>query len=892
MNENTGSRNRYTPGSAPKKEKSKPLMTPGRLALKVILTALAVVFSVILLMGSAAAGVACGGIYGMIKTTPMLDPKIFKTMGFNSYVYDAEGNVIAELKKEENRVWIDYDEIPDMLVKAYIAVEDKRFLEHNGIDLKRIGSAALSYGKKLLGADVEIQGGSTITQQLIKNLTKKDQITIPRKLQEQWQAMELEKVLTKKEIMAYYLNNVPMGGNFYGIETAAKGYFGKDVRNLSLAECASLAGITNWPTKYMPINEENIEANLTRTKMILGLMLEQGKISQSEYDEAVSEKIAFDYNPEAGKVMETSKQSYFVDETIKSVKEYLMKSYGYTEQAALDIIYSSGLHIYSTMDPKVQNALDEVFKDPQYFDIDNHYTDESPQAAMAIIDKDGYVRGIYGGRGEKEGSVFNRATQAVRQPGSSIKPLLVYGPGIDSRKITAATVVDDVKQYLLTDKPQQEWPRNVENKNFGLTTARDGLVHSRNVVATLMLKDHAGIDNGLSYLAKMGIDRTDEKYLSIAMGGFSKGMTPLQMAAAYTVFANKGVYTKPVYFTEVRDNDNNVIIENKPERTQVFSEQTVFIMDSMLEEVVKKGTAAGWGTIKYKNADGKTVTIPSAGKTGTTDKNTDKWFAGFTPYYVGVAWYGYDRTVTLETGERNSALKIWNTVMNKVHEGMAPAKFFESTPPNIVKRTICIDSGKIATDLCRNDPRGSRAREEYFIEGTEPAYGDTCTVHVKARVCTESKDAYGRNLLATEWCPADKVVEKIGIRRPVEWKPKFPGDREPLDYIYEIPEGEYCTLHGPGSLIPPIFENLFPPLDGQPDSGLPSGTPTATPSPGIGLVDPQNEDIGDSIQEEPKNGKDNSGNSSNGKNGNSEDGETRDGIDWDNFDWGDWEGLD
>ena len=214
-----------------------------------------------------------------------------------------------------------------------------------------------------------MEGGSTITQQLIKNLTKRDDVTVPRKLQEQWQALQLEKVLTKEEILTYYLNNIPMGGNFYGIETAAKGYFGKDVRDLSLAECASLAGITNWPTKYMPINEDNIEANMARTKTILGLMLEQEKITQSEYEEALNEKISFRYNPEAGKVMRTSNQSYFVDEVIKNLKNYLMQTGDYTEQAALDIIYNNGLHIYSTMDPKVQRALDEVFTDPEYFHL-------------------------------------------------------------------------------------------------------------------------------------------------------------------------------------------------------------------------------------------------------------------------------------------------------------------------------------------------------------------------------------------------------------------------------------------------------------------------------------------------------------------------------------------
>lgn len=844
-----GSSRPKTPAATSAKSK-KEETTPLKIVLKAFLVALTIVLSLLFIVGGAAAGLVSGGAFGIIKTTPMLDAKIFKNIGLNSYVYDAQGNVIAELKQEENRVWIDYKDIPKMLIDAYVAVEDKRFFEHDGIDYKRIANAGLSYVKKMLGADVDISGGSTITQQLIKNRTKNDDVTIPRKLQEQWQALELEKVLTKEEILTHYLNNVPMGGNFYGIETAAKGYYGKDVRDLSLAECASLAGITNWPSKYMPIDEKNIERNEARTKTILGLMLEQGKITQSEYDEAISEKISFNYNPEAGKVMQTSNQSYFVDEAIKSVKEFMKTTYGYTDQAAVDFIYNSGLHIYTTMDPMVQSAMDEVFTNPEFFDAENKQASGPPQAAMAIIDKDGYVRGIYGGQGAKEGSVFNRATQAERSPGSSIKPLLVYGPGIDSKTITAATVVDDVKQYLLNDKPDQEWPRNVERENYGLTGVREGLFRSRNVVATLLLKNNVGVDNALNYLAKMGINRKNEQYLSIAMGGFNKGMTPLQLAAAYTTFTNKGVYTTPLFFTEVKDNEGKVILSNKPERTQIFSEQTVFIMDNMLEDVVKRGTAASYGIIKYKNAEGKTVTIPSAGKTGTTDSNKDKWFAGFTPYYVGVTWYGYDTAVELTSEERSgAALDIWNAVMNKIHEGLPAIPFFEATPPGIVKRTICLDSGKIATDLCKADPRGGRVREEYFIDGTEPAYSDTCNVHVSAQVCTAHADALGRNMLASEYCPAETVVEKVFIKRPVEYKPKNPEDKYPKDHSYELPEGEYCPVHGPGTLIPPQNEELIPPTEEHME--VPWGSPIpATPSPDIGMTDPQNEDIGEPLEEE------------------------------------------
>lgn len=827
---------------------NKKKVTPGAIVLKAVLSVILFAFMLLFMAGSALAGLLGGSVYGLIRSTPVLEPSILKPTGLNSFVYDSEGNIIAELKREENRVWIDYDDIPQKLIAAYVAVEDKRFFEHNGIDLRRIGSAIISYGRHFLNPNVKVEGGSTITQQLIKNLTKNQEITIKRKIQEQWQAVQLEKGLTKEEILTYYMNNVPMGGNFIGIETAAKGYFGKDVRELSLAECASLAGITNWPSEYMPTTESNIKKNLERTRMILGLMLEQGKITQAEYDEAMAEDIKFKYNPQAGKVVQTSNQSYFVDEAIKAVKNELMKKYQCTEQAALDIIYNGGIHIYTTMQPKVQAALEEVFTNPEYFNYENPKTDELPQAAMTIVEPvTGYVRGLYGGRGPKEGSVFNRATQAERSPGSAIKPILVYAPGIETQKITAATVVDDVPQYLNTKEPEKIWPKNVENKNFGLTATRDGLFRSRNVVATLLLRDYVGVKTALDYLSRVGIDRKDEEYLSIAMGGFNKGMTTLQMASAFTVFANKGVYTEPLFFTEVKDANGAVILSMIPKRQQVYSEQTVFIMDSMLQDVVKRGTATTYGPIKftetYKDENGKekerTVSFPTAGKTGTSDQTKDKWFVGFTPYYVGATWYGYDKAVSLTSDENYAAQIIWNAVMTKVHKDMRlePAEFFNEVPPNIVTREICMDSGKIATELCKADPRGSRVRTEYFIKGTELSYSDRCTTHVSAMACKDAKDAQGRMLLATEYCPPESAFVRVFIKRPVQYMPPYPNSPYPEDVIYELPEGEYCTIHGPHSVI-------IPPVTQETPSDSPGNTSGIDFPGGQDVVIPDNENPG------------------------------------------------
>lgn len=578
----------------------------------------------------------------------------------------------------------------------------------------------------------------------------------------------------------------------------------------------------------MPITEENIKANIERAHLCLRLMLNQELITQSQYDRAKAEKIQFNYNPEAGKVTTTSSQSYFVDEVIRSVKRDLMTQYGFAEQTALTVIYSNGIQVQTTLEPKVQKALDEVFNDPENFAQEHKLTEEPSQGAMAVMDPlTGAVRGLYGGQGEKQGSVFNRATQAQRSPGSTIKPLVVYAPGLESKTLTAATVIDDVPQYLIGTGAGEAWPRNVEKAHFGLTGIREGLFRSRNVVATLSLINLTGIQNGLEYLAQVGIDRREEQYASIAMGGFSKGMTPLEMTAAFTVFANQGVYSEPHYYTKVIDYEGKTILDKQPAQKQVYSPETIFIMNDMLSDVVRRGTGYPEGIIKYtttvSDANGKeketTVTIPSAGKTGTTDENKDKWFCGYTPYYVGAAWYGYDVGIKMASDEYNNAKLLWSKVMNQIHQDLPTKPFFETTPENLVKATICVDSGKSPSSLCSADPRGSRVREEWFIKGTEPGPEDVCDVHYMITIDTTQLDAQGRNLPANEYCPPEVVMDVVRIRRPVAYTPLHPGDQYPSDTKYEAAEGEFCMVHGPHTQVPVVPDPLLP-LDPN-NPGLP-----------------------------------------------------------------------
>ena len=314
------------------------------------------------------------------------------------------------------------------------------------------------------------------------------------------------------------------------------------------------------------------------------------------------------------------------------------------------------------------------------------------------------------------------------------------------------------------------------------------------MVASLLLRDYTTFKVGLTYLEKLNLPRWEnDGMISMAMGGFSKGMSPMQMASAYTVFAYKGVYWEPYFYTLVEDYEGNKVLEKAPKPTKVFSEQTAFIMNDILQDVVTEGTGVG---NLVMNKDGEA--IPTAGKTGTADRSIDKWFCGATPYYVASTWYGYDNSkaqISMTSEETNNAKKIWHAVMTRIHEDLKPTPFFSSTPAKIVTRKICKDSGKLATSLCEQDPRGSRVVEEYFIDGTEPDYGDSCKVHFMAKVCSADTDSFGRPVLANDNCPAETVEQQVRIRRPVEYSPMFPTDPYPEDWKYGINEDLHCLIH-------------------------------------------------------------------------------------------------
>ncbi|QNU66566.1 PBP1A family penicillin-binding protein [Ruminiclostridium herbifermentans] len=785
-------------GKSEQKKKTKKKSVYSQFALAVLKTVVVIFISI----GCTFAGILAGACLGYLKSADAITPNQLELTKLTSFIYDSEGAEIAQIKGSENRVVVVHSEIPDNLRNAFIAIEDKNFYNHGGVDSKRFIKAAISYIINLGDASF---GGSTITQQLVKNITGNEDTTIKRKVQEAWQAIQLERNLSKDQILDNYMNRITTGSGCYGVQAAAKKFFNKDVKDLSLAECASIAGVTKSPGYYDPtLGENNKKRNKERQEIILRAMLDQGKITQNEYDEAIAEELKIYENKTDENVSVNNVQSYFVDYVLTQVQKDLMEKYNISSDAANIKIYNSGLKIYTTQDSKIQKIMNEEFTNIENFPVNKKISnpDMQAQGAMLVLDPNtGYIRGMYGAYGYKKGNfTLNRATSMKRQPGSSFKPIAVYGPSIDLGLITPATVVDDVPIYLDPQNPTTPYPKNSESSFRGLSTIRSGIRSSINVVAAKVFMDYLGAEKSVEYLKKVNIDRSKEKYVSMALGGLNEGVNPLIMASAYVPFVNNGVYFEPIAYTKVTDESGNIILDKTKEQKKniVYKETTAFLMTNMMRDVVTSGTAATGGLGTVKNSAGKV--IPTAGKTGTTNDNYDKWFVGYSPYYVGATWYGYNNPKSLKSSEYNQSLLLWNKVMNRIHADLEVKDFQQ--PEGLVKKSVCIYSGKLPGEHCSHDPRGNAIRTEYFVKGTEPK--DTCDVHVLARVDTTSKDIYGRPLLANEHCPASAVQERVFIQRPVPYLPKDPSLVSKIkDWIYELPQGEYCTIHSSSSIIGP-----------------------------------------------------------------------------------------
>ena len=646
------------------------------------------------------------------------------------YAYD-ENNEVIELSRlhgEQNRVWVTYREnpdesvIPQNLANAYIALEDKRFYQHEGVDWFRTTSAIIKDRGKT--------GGSTLTQQLIKNLTGENKRTLNRKFYEILTALNLEKNVSKETVLEAYMNTVYMSHGCYGVQTASEKYFGKNVENLNLAECASLAAITQAPSKYDPLLHP--EENRKRQMTCLDNMLDQGKITQEEYDEAVAYEMVFtnsDNYVESGDLTSKKTQtenaiwSYYVDYVIQSVQNDLIDQYGYTRSQASSMIYSGGLRIYCAVDLRIQEAMESVYVNRTSFPKYNKNIDDA-QSAMTIMDYSGRVVGMVGGAGEKtENRGLNRAANSYRQPGSSIKPISIYAPAINEKYVTWST---RVKNYGIPNyyKDGGYGPVNYGNdpgSPDSMVNVQKAICKSYNTVPAQILRQ-MGFETSFEYATQKFhlsriVDPTDKNTSSLAVGGTYKGVTTLEMSAAYAAFGNGGKYFEPYcYYKVTNSNGSKVLLQHaETEGEQIISPDTADIMNELLQTVVTD--AAGQATARNYGLKNSVLFA----KTGTTTEDKDRWFVGGTPYYVAAVWFGCDTPKQISdyvTG--NPAGAIFDAVMNLVHKGLE-SKDFEKFSPIVEEHAYCTETGLLASDSCPNKAMGWYSKENL------PGYCVSCT---------------------------------------------------------------------------------------------------------------------------------------------------------------------
>lgn len=630
-------------------------------------------------------------------------------LNLNSFIYAKESDsdeytLYETIKGKENREWVDSDKIPDTLKNAVVAIEDERFYKHHGVDWVRTIGAVKGW---LLGGTQ--YGGSTITQQLIKNITADNDYSVKRKVNEIFRAFALEKEIDDKDrILVMYLNTIYLGYNSYGVQTAAMQYFDKDVSQLDLAESAVLAGLTNNPSIYDVYNHP--EKVKERQETILAQMLDQKMISQEEYEAAVAEEL--NYRPYEEYQQEIkSTYSYFTDEVIKDVINDLMTEKGYSRLVAENMVYSGGLNIYATIDTKVQNALDEVWANADNFPNTEKYG-EVPQSAMVITDKQGNIVGIAGGRGEKTSSRgFSYASDARRQPGSSIKPLATYGPAMDAGIVTPDTMVYD--RALIQDEEGNPWPMNDGKYPTGRAmTVKEGMTRSLNTISAQLLKQltpqksyefmtqQLGFKLVDSRTNEDGTVQSDIDLAPLALGALTDGVTVREMAGGFSTFINDGVYGGTRTYTKVTDSEGNTVMENTPNTDKGFTNvRTDYYMLDCLQNVTAHGTAYGI------QLDG----VETGGKTGTTTSNTDIWFCGITPKYSGAVWVGYEHNYRLDGLYGRNAAEIWLAVMQKVHAGDS-GLVFDSHPQDFEEVTYCMDTGLLASGACRAAGRAATGR--------------------------------------------------------------------------------------------------------------------------------------------------------------------------------------
>jgi penicillin-binding protein 1A len=726
---------------------------------------LLIFFFMFLIITSAVIGVSVA----VVKSSPEISSNILLKLKQSSKIYDMNGKYIEDYSDSQVRSVASLNQINPTIQDAFIAIEDERFREHPGIDIKRIFGALYVDIKTRSNA----QGASTITQQLVKNVFLTQEKKITRKIQEAYMSIMLERKLSKDQILEAYLNTIYLGGSSYGVEAAAMNYFGKDTMHLTLSQSAFLAGLNKNPLKYYPYNKNNytprskantdpydptkfgyqnqyfsdpIYRNLyIRRDVVLKKMLDLRKIDQIHYQQALAEKLVFTSTSKPVGI----RYQWFIEPAIDKIAEDFSSRYGLDKNEAKQKLRVGGYSIYLTIDPKIQNAAETTINDSKNYSgirlssKNKKYTSDKsenatkfdqPQASAVIFDySTGEMRAIVGGRGKHPQLSINRATSVPRQPGSSIKPLAVYGPAIDTKLATAGTIIKDSPMSTEFVNSHNGWnPHNYETKKFsGAVTIRNAIKNSINIVAIKLANElnpdpASGVVNNkfgtsIDYLQnkfhlstiKTSGSNSDLGLSPLALGALTEGVYPYEMAAAYGVFGNNGMYSSPILYTKVVDNMDNVVLEASSEKSQSISPQSAYIMLDMMKGVVKSGT----GT---KASIGR---IPVAGKTGTAADFTNLWFCGVTPYYSGAVWIGHDKpSVALNGLHSSNAAVIWSKIMKKAHENLAYKDFVK--PGGIVTSPVCKDSGKFPNEICY---KKSRVVNEIYIDGTQPI--EICNYH-------------------------------------------------------------------------------------------------------------------------------------------------------------------
>jgi len=776
-------------------------------------------FQMALLIGAVFGGIIAasfgfGMFRGILDSAPELSSIHVGPTAYASKVLDTEGNVTATLVQEgSNRERVTYDQLPQDLINAFVAIEDERFWTHNGIDIKSIIRAV----RGVVSDDSSAGGGSTITQQLIKNnvfgggLNEGPFEKYVRKFQEQYLALELEnqpdmsKESIKQSIITEYLNTINLGSNTLGVKVAARRYFNKEVNTLTLSECTVIAAITKNPSSLNPITHP--ENNAERRAQILSNMLEQGYIDQARYNEALADDVYSRIKDvDTQKTAQANEPySYFVDELTEQVIDELQERLGYSKEDATHLLYSGGLTIYSTQDPAIQAIVDEEVNNPENYDTfkysitwrytvrhedgtvvnysekdllryikevrgisfnglfqseesaktyieeykkellsdtdvelgENYFATLEPQVSFVLMDQHtGQVKAISGGRGEKRYSLsLNRASNTLRQPGSTFKVISSFAPAIDLYGATLATTFYD-GEYTLGEKTFRNW---YSKGYLGYQSIRDGIIYSLNIVAVRCLMEQLDPHRGRLYAENMGITTLvdEDENAALALGGLTNGVTNLELTQAYAAIANGGKLNKAKFFTQIIDQDGNVIIDTtQDEPRQAMKATTAFLLtDAMSQSMLPNRAFSGSINVNSTSTRAHFDGMSLAGKSGTTTKDVDIWFVGYSPYYIAGVWGGCDENQPLidkASGEYNGGSgfhkDIWRKIMERVHEGLPDIGFEQ--PEGIVQADVCRKSGKLPIRGCYNDYRGSAVITEYFAEGTVPT--DNCDKHYRS----------------------------------------------------------------------------------------------------------------------------------------------------------------